>query len=136
MDLPDLSAKDLSAMLKENGIRWKVLVISACYAGGFINPIKDEGTLIITAARHDRRSFGCSDDNDFTYFGEAYFRDALPQSSSFQEAFEKARAAIEIKEAAHDVNGKPREENYSRPQMYGSAKAEQYLKKWWAQAVR
>ena len=41
MDLPDLSANELAAMLRESGIRWKVIVVSACYAGGFIRP--DQG---------------------------------------------------------------------------------------------
>jgi hypothetical protein len=136
MDLPDLPARDFSAMLRDSGIRWKVLVVSACYSGGFIDTAKDDGSLIITAARNDRRSFGCADDNDFTYFGEAYFRDALPQSGSFQEAFEKARAAIEKKEAAHDAGGKPAEEEFSRPQIHNPARVEQYLRKWWAQAPR
>ena len=36
---------------RESGIRWKVVVISACYAGGFLDPLKDDGTLVITAAR-------------------------------------------------------------------------------------
>ena len=32
----------------------------------------DDGTMVITAARHDRQSFGCADENEFTYFGRAY----------------------------------------------------------------
>jgi Peptidase C13 family len=44
-------------LLKKSGIRWKVVVISACYGGGFIDPVKDDTTLVITATRHDRRSF-------------------------------------------------------------------------------
>ena len=61
MDLRNLPAKELGALIKETGIRWKVIVVSACYAGGFIDALKDDRTLIITAARHDRRSFGCAD---------------------------------------------------------------------------
>lgn len=137
MDLPDLSAKELSAMLRESGIRWKVLVVSACYAGGFIRPIKDDYTLIIAAARDDRRSFGCGDDNDFTYFGEAFFRDALPQSTSFPEAFEKARLLVEKREVADQRPGeKVDRESLSMPQIHNPAKIDQHLRKWWAQAAR
>ena len=94
MDLRDLSAADLGRLLRESGIRWKVVVISACYSGGFVDPLKDDGTLVITAARHDRQSFGCADENDFTYFGRAYFKEALPQASSFQDAFRKAEGIV------------------------------------------
>jgi hypothetical protein len=90
MDLRRLSASELAELLKETGIRWKAMVVSACYSGGFIDPLKDDHTLVITAARHDRRSFGCSDDSEFTYFGEVLFKDTLPQSASFQDAFAKA----------------------------------------------
>lgn len=137
MDLRDLSAKDLAAMLRESGIRWKVLVVSACYAGGFINPVKDERTLIIAAARDDRRSFGCADENDFTYFGEAFFKEALPQSTSFPEAFEKARVLVEKREAGEQKQGaKADKESFSMPQIYNPDKIDQYLRKWWAQAAR
>jgi hypothetical protein len=94
IELPDLQAAELGRLLKESGIRWKVVVISACYSGGFIDALKDGHTLVITAARHDRTSFGCSDENDFTYFGRAFFKEALPQSGSFQEAFRRAEKLI------------------------------------------
>jgi hypothetical protein len=137
IDLRSLSAKSLAAMLKESGIKWKVVVVSACYSGGFIFPLRDENTMVITAARSDRKSFGCADENDFTYFGEAYFRDALPRSTSFSEAFEKARAIVERREATHQVNGeKLTEEDFSRPQMHNPDKVDAYLRTWWGQAGR
>ncbi|HEY6125906.1 MAG TPA: C13 family peptidase, partial [Steroidobacteraceae bacterium] len=84
----DLGAPDLADMLRESGIRWKVIVISACHAGSFIGPLHDETTIILTAAAADRASFGCSDDNDLTYFGEAFYRDALPQAANLRTAFD------------------------------------------------
>ncbi len=94
MGLRSLPARDLGELLRESGIVWKVVVISACYAGGFIEPLKDEHTLVIAAARQDRPSFGCEDDRDFTYFGRAYFKESLPSSGSFEEAFRKADALV------------------------------------------
>ena len=61
MSLRGLRASRLGEMLRESNIRWKVVVVSACYGGGFIEPVKGTRTLVITAARHDRRSFGCAD---------------------------------------------------------------------------
>ena len=42
---------------------------------------------MITAAAAGRTSFGCVHENEWTYFGEAYFRHALRRSNSFVEAF-------------------------------------------------
>ena len=137
MDLPDLSAAELGRLLRESGIRWKVVVISACYSGGFLQPLKDEGTLVITAARHDRASFGCADENDFTYFGRAYFEKALPLASSFQDAFRKAESMVREMElqapAQPTAGGKPADAEHSLPQMDSPAPIEQQLQRWWKQ---
>ena len=90
MDLPDLSVDQLGQMLDSSGIKWKVVVLSACYSGGFIDRLKNDHTLIFTAAAADKTSFGCDDNSRFTYFGEAFFRHGLANSSSFSEAFDQA----------------------------------------------
>ncbi len=99
----DLSASDLADALKQSGIRWRVVVVSACYSGTFIEPLRASGTAVITAAAADRTSFGCSDDRDLTYFGEAFYRDALPRAGSLREAFERTRKAIEDREKVEGV---------------------------------
>jgi hypothetical protein len=142
MDLRNLEAKELGKLLKETGIRWKVVVVSACYSGGFIDPLKDDHTMVITAARHDRTSFGCADENDFTYFGKAFFKESLPNSDSFSQAFGKAKTLIadwetedtKKSEASKDTAGqKAAEVTHSEPQIYHSASIDDYLKKWHAQ---
>jgi hypothetical protein len=137
IQLNDLTNKKLGELLKKSGIRWKVVVVSACYGGGFIDPVKDDTTLVITAARHDRRSFGCADENDFTYFGRAFFKESLPKSRSFQDAFRSAEKLIkqwEAKEIAKsDEPKEAAEEDYSIPQMVSTRAVEQHLAKWWAQ---
>ena len=93
-DVKDLPAKTLATMLEATGIRNKVIVISACYSGGFIDPLENESHLILTAARRDRNSFGCATENNFTYFGRAFFKESLPKSTSFQDAFARAKVLI------------------------------------------
>lgn len=135
MDLPELSAPELGKLIKTAGVRWKVVVISACYAGGFIDELKDGRTLIIAAARKDRRSFGCADENDFTYFGRAFFKEALPQSTSFQDAFRKAEALVSEWEAKDQrAADKPDAEERSLPQMENPPEIADYLRQWWKQA--
>lgn len=133
MDLHSLPAQELASMLKHSGIRWKVIVISACYAGGFIAPLKDDNTLIITAARSDRTSFGCDDQNDFTYFSEAYFKEALPKSAGFAEAFDKAKVLVQAREAADFREGGMEAEEHSEPQLFQGKAIAAQLKAWRAQ---
>ena len=145
MELRDLAAVELGELLKESGIRWKVVLVSACYGGGFIDSLQDERTLVIAAARRDRRSFGCADENDFTYFGRAFFKEALPKSRSFQEAFRKAEVLVGEWERK-DASGAGRagntgaktvtDEDQSLPQISGGTAIDGQLKRWWAQSPR
>src|SRR5450631_3561199 len=106
--LTSLTAEDLEGGLRESGIQWRVILISACYAGGFIDALRDPKTIVITAAAKDRTSFGCSNDSDLTYFGEAFYRDALPGAKSLREAFEAAKKAIAAREnREHETPSNP-----------------------------
>jgi hypothetical protein len=111
LPLKDLTDEDLADALRESGIKWRVIIISACYAGGFIGRLRDPQTIVITAAAADRTSFGCSSDRDLTYFGEAFYRDALPTARSLREAFDTAKAAIAARERLEHVTP-------SNPQAY------------------
>jgi hypothetical protein len=118
--LDDMRPEDLADALREAGIQWRVIVISACYAGGFIDSLRDARTIVITAAAPDRTSFGCSSDSDLTYFGEAFYRDALPGARSLREAFDHAKSAIAARENAEGVTP-------SNPQAYFGAEIEARL---------
>jgi Peptidase C13 family len=120
LPLNDLTDEDLADALRDSGIKWRVVIISACYAGGFIEALRDPQTIVITAAAADRTSFGCSNDRDLTYFGEAFYRDALPAAHSLREAFDTAKAAIAAREAQERVTP-------SKPQAYFGAKMEAKL---------
>lgn len=103
LQLNDLTAPDLRSLLDRAEIKWRVIVVSACYSGSFIDTLKDENTLIVTAARKDRVSFGCSHENDFTYFGRAYFDMALRGTYSFIDAFGAARKTVNTWEVEEDL---------------------------------
>src|SRR4051812_33615738 len=117
-ELAPLTPTALGRMLQDSGIKWRVVVVSACYSGGFIEPLRDDNTIIITASSAERSSFGCEAGRDFTYFGEAYFRDALAGTRSFTRAFELARTIVSEREAKEKLEP-------SLPQMWvGRAIAE------------
>ena len=120
LPLQDLTDEDLADALRESAIKWRVIVISACYAGGFIDRLSDPQTIVITAAAADRTSFGCSSGRDLTYFGEAFYRDALPAARSLRDAFEAAKAALTARERREHITP-------SNPQAYFGNKLEAKL---------
>ena len=97
-NLNNIDAGTINTALDTAGIKWRIIIISACYSGGFIEPLADPYTLLITAASADRNSFGCGHDGKYTYFGEAYFENGLKQSKSFVQAFAIAKEIIFEKE--------------------------------------
>lgn len=96
--LKNLDAISIKNALAEAGIKWRIIIVSACYSGGLIEPLADPYTLLITAASADRNSFGCGHDGKYTYFGDAYFDKGLKQTRSFTKAFDLAAKIIYEKE--------------------------------------
>jgi hypothetical protein len=94
----DLTPERLRALLDESGIRYRVVIVSACYSGGFIDALAGDDTLVITASQADRSSFGCRDGARWTDFGQAFFSEALTQTASFEGAFRLASQRIDARE--------------------------------------
>ncbi|WP_247254603.1 C13 family peptidase [Pseudomonas moorei] len=111
MELADLPPDELAAILAPLKNRDKIIVISSCYSGGFIPALKDERTLIMTASRADRVSFGCSEEANFTYFGDALFAQALNQTDDLEQAFKLAKATVAERELADNFEA-------SEPQIW------------------
>ena len=110
--LAQLTPVQLKLMLDRSGIRNRVIVISACHSGSFAPVVADARTLVITAARADRSSFGCEDRRRWTYFGDAFFNRALRHERSFARAFTEAKRTIAQWEMAERLTP-------SLPQMSG-----------------
>lgn len=103
-----IDADQLKMALDETGIKWRIIIVSACYSGSFIEPLQDENSLIITASAADKTSFGCSHDRDLTYFAEAFFQHAWPQTHSLLETFELANIWVTDKERSENkINSEP-----------------------------
>jgi hypothetical protein len=100
LDLAGVTPEWLRRTLDETGIRRRVIVLSACFSGGFIPALQTPDTLIITAADASRSSFGCLDDAELTYFGRAFIDEALRREGSLPTAFATAKAAIREREQA------------------------------------
>src|SRR5262249_55616338 len=81
------------------GDRPTVVLISACYSGVFVGPsMQKENRIILTAARQDRTSFGCSSENQYTYW-DACLIDSLPSSESWRSLYGNIQRCVQTKES-------------------------------------
>ncbi len=103
----ELTPEVLQAALDGAGIKHRIIVVSACYSGGFVPKLANADSLVMSAAREDRNSHGCSHEAEWTFFGKAYFAEAIQETADFEAAFYKARDTIAKREA--DEKLKPSE---------------------------
>jgi hypothetical protein len=103
----ELTPKQVAATLDDAGIKNRAVIVSACYAGIFLPPLANDNTIVMTAADDKSTSFGCAPERDWTYFGDALFRQSLQPGTDFQQAFDHARVLIqgwELMDRAHPSN--------------------------------
>ena len=119
---------DLRFVLDKAGIRNRVIAISACYSGGFIPRLQNPDTLVVTAARSDRTSFGCGADSTATFFGRAWLVEGLNRTTDFAAAFRHAQDRIRSWER---LAGEPA----SHPQIAEGKRIAQRLADWRSQTT-
>lgn len=112
LEVEELTADQLRDLLDELGIRHRVIAVSACYSGGWIGPLQNDDTLIMTAADKDHTSYGCGSKSELTFFGRAVFDEQLRKTLSFEEAFNAAVPVIKQRE----IDGK-KDDGFSNPQI-------------------
>jgi hypothetical protein len=118
-----LAPADLAQLLDEAKIGNAVIVVSACYSGGFVPALKAPNRMIITAARKDRPSFGCGNTDSATWFGRAFLVEALNASDDFSAAFAQAQATVKRRE-------KQEGELPSQPQIATGKRIGEVLARW------
>jgi len=91
----ELTPQQVASTLDSEGIKNRVVIVSACYAGIFLPPLANDNTIVMTAADEKSTSFGCAPERDWTYFGDALFKQSLQPGSDFQRAFDHARVLIQ-----------------------------------------
>lgn len=112
LEVPSLTPAELRKALDDAGVRHRVVVVSACYSGGWIEPLAGPETLVMTAADATHTSYGCGLRSELTFFGRALFDEQLRRTRSFRQAFEQAVPVIRQRE---DEAGKP--DGFSNPQL-------------------
>lgn len=89
-----LSPARFKSILDELQIEQRLLILSACYSGVFVPALASDNTAILTASTDNRTSFGCSPENDWTFFGDALINRALRKPQSIEAASREANLAI------------------------------------------
>jgi hypothetical protein len=92
LGLVQLTAAGLAHLLRQAGIRWRVVVIATCVAQPFIEALADDQTLVIAATGRSER--GCGSGDEPTALGDALFSETLSRATSLPAAFESARQAL------------------------------------------
>ena len=88
---------------RECGKRPTVAILSGCHTGTFLTePMMTENRIILTAARKDLTSFGCSSDTTYTYFDECLL-DAMEVAVTWKAIFDRTKSCIIEKEQRQDV---------------------------------
>ena len=110
-----LPPRVLDAMVDETcGNRPTVVVISACFSGVFVPAMADSNRMVLTAARPDRSSFGCSESDKYPYFDTCMLRE-LPAAHDFVGLGPKVQACVAERETETGMSPA------SEPQMYVGA---------------
>ena len=91
-----------------------VVVVSACYSGGFATgKMAKPNRIVLTAARNDRPSFGCQVHRVYNFFDECLLG-ALPKSATWRTVADGSRQCVRRMERALG-------EQPSEPQAYFGA---------------
>jgi hypothetical protein len=91
-----------------------VVVVSACYSGGFAaGEMAKPNRIVLTAARNDRPSFGCQAHRVYNFFDECLLG-TLPKSASWRAVFDGSKECVRRME--HALGERP-----SEPQAYFGA---------------
>lgn len=84
------------------GKRPTVVVISACFSGVFVPALASANRMVLTAARPDRTSFGCGQDNKYPFFDEC-FLSSMPSSRDFGMLAGAVRECVRVRETVEKM---------------------------------
>jgi hypothetical protein len=105
-----ITPDQLAAMLNGPGIKNRLVILQACFAGQFVPALRSPSSVVATAASDLNSSFGCTAGNDWTFFGYALIDLAMRKPDTFVRQFRRAYVTILEWEKSLDVP-------YSNPQL-------------------
>ena len=94
-------------MLDVAEIKWRIIVISACYSGGFIDALQDPNTLIITSSDKTEEGMGCVEKKGSTAFTRTFFDTYLKKAVGITAAFNATLADLQTQQGPAKKLGLP-----------------------------
>jgi hypothetical protein len=79
------------------GDRPTAIIISACFSGTYLPALAGPDHLVMTAARRDRSSFGCGEDDVYPFFDGCVIAD-LPIARDFVDLAGRVRRCVALRE--------------------------------------
>jgi Peptidase C13 family len=105
--LADMDPKGIKKALDDAQIKWRIIVISACYSGAFINQLADSKTLIMTSSDATDQGLGCAKSKDSTWFTQLFFEEGLKKSLGMTAAFNATVDTIKKQQGMNQTVGLP-----------------------------
>jgi len=94
----------IAAMVNQYcGDRTTAVIISACFSGAFVHLLEGPHRIIFTAARSDRTSFGCGEQDQYTFFDTCVLGE-IDKVASFAALADRVRACVKTREATMNAN--------------------------------
>jgi hypothetical protein len=103
LELAALSPQGLKQLFDAANIRWRIVVVSTCEAGAWIDALKDDETVVIASSAAGVRGADCAGSLRPGAFASAFFGEAMRRSDDLTAAFEAARRQLVDQHAAEPV---------------------------------
>ena len=84
------------------GNRPTVVILSACFSGGLIPAVNGPNRMVLTAARPDRTSFGCGEEDRYTFFDNCVLQQ-LPLVNDFLGLGRAVTACVALREQSMNL---------------------------------
>jgi hypothetical protein len=93
------------------GKRPTAVIVSACFSGVFVPALAAPNRFVFTAARRDRSSFGCSENDHYPFFDGCVI-EVLPRARDFIDLADQVKRCVGAREDSEGM--RPR----SQPQLF------------------
>ena len=122
-----ITARGLSDALAPLAKTPTLVVLSACYSGAFLEPLRAPNRVVLTATDVHKASFKCQYPGEYTFFADALFNQAGAEQLSITDWMGAAQKSIQAQEKRKRLAS-------SAPKMFvgeeAKAWASQPLKSW------
>jgi hypothetical protein len=116
---PPIAAANI---LRGCGDRPTAIIMSACFSGTYLPALAGPNRLVMTAARRDRSSFGCGEDDVYPFFDGCVITN-LPMAHDFVELAGRVRRCVTLREDQEGMRPRSQPQTFIGPGFRARAPA-------------